>query len=264
MPAQALRRVGLTGGKTNLQRTCAGRTVRDVPPRQRARREPSAGKLPNESRPRRGVRPSISVARTWVKSDEPIWCVAIGASGAEGLNDLRDLLAKLPATLPAAVLVVLHRSWTRPSQLQAVLGRATALPVVIAHQGEQLRQGRIYIGEPADHLRLASGRFGEIVADPEAQYRNRTIDLLFGSIAAHAGRHMIGVVLSGSLDDGAVGLAAIKSAGGQTMVVTPAQRSPDMPRNAINYDGPVNFIGKPEEIAAAICGIILAPAVRAY
>jgi two-component system chemotaxis response regulator CheB len=68
---------------------------------------------------------------------------------------------------------------------------------------------------------------------------------------------MIGVVLSGSLDDGARGLAAIRRAGGRTMVLTP--RVPawrGMPENAIAYDGPVDVIGGPEEIAAAVNALV--------
>jgi two-component system chemotaxis response regulator CheB len=65
---------------------------------------------------------------------------------------------------------------------------------------------------------------------------------------------MIGVVLSGSLDDSSRGLAAIQEAGGLTMVLTPSgppQRG--MPENAISYDGPIDLIGTPERIARGIC-----------
>jgi two-component system chemotaxis response regulator CheB len=78
--------------------------------------------------------------------------------------------------------------------------------------------------------------------------------LLFTSIAKYAGKRMIGVVLSGSLDDGSRGLAAIHEAGGLSMVLTPAappQRG--MPENAISYDGPIDLIGDPRRIAQGIC-----------
>jgi two-component system chemotaxis response regulator CheB len=81
-----------------------------------------------------------------------------------------------------------------------------------------------------------------LLDDPTNGYRNRTIDALFRSVAAHAGSEMIGVVLSGSLDDGSRGLAAIKAAGGTSMVLTPNRRGrKGMPENAINYDGPLNL-----------------------
>jgi two-component system chemotaxis response regulator CheB len=182
------------------------------------------------------------------------WIVAIGASGGRGLRDIQELLAAFPKTMPAIIMVVLHRGWGKPTHLQSVLARASSLPVVIAAQSEQLELGRIYIGEPSEHLTLAAHRFGGLVDDPDRLYGNRTIDLLFTSVAQHAGTRMIGVVLSGSLDDGSRGLAAIHHAGGLTMVLTPADLlARGMPENAIEYDGQVSLIGDPRRIADGIC-----------
>ncbi|MCJ2039055.1 chemotaxis protein CheB [Methylobacterium sp. J-059] len=181
------------------------------------------------------------------------WFVAVGASGAEGLTDIKALLQVLPPDLPAAVLIVLHRSWDHISHLREVLARDSNLPIVIAAQGERFEAGMAYIGKPADHLTLAARSFGEIVDDPHRLHGNRTVDLLFKSVAVHGGHRMIGVVLSGSLDDGARGLAAIHAAGGLTMVLTPGTpRRPGMPENAIDYDGPIDVIGSPADLAGAI------------
>jgi two-component system, chemotaxis family, protein-glutamate methylesterase/glutaminase len=186
------------------------------------------------------------------------WIVAIGASGKEGLADIRDLLAALPATLPAVVMIVLHRAWGRPTRLRSILAAVSRLPVVIAIQGERLEEGTVYIGEPSEHLTLAANTFGEMTDDPEREHGGRTVDLLFRSVARHAGAHMIGVVLSGSLDDGSRGLEAIHDAGGLSMVLTPAAPPKlGMPENAINYDGPIDLIGAPHQIAGGIiaaCG----------
>jgi len=182
------------------------------------------------------------------------WFVAIGASGREGLDDIRELLRQLPSSLGAVVLIVLHRPWHRLSHLQSILARASQMPVVIASQGEHFDQGNAYIGEPEDHLTLASRSFGELINDPEGHYRNRTVDLLFRSVAAHGGERTIGVILSGSLDDGSRGISAIRHAGGRTMVLTPGALSRrGMPENAIAYDGPIDLIGDPRQIADAIC-----------
>lgn len=185
------------------------------------------------------------------------WFVAIGASGADGLNDIKAVLQKLPPSLNAIVLVVLHRLWSKPSQLAHVLARASQMPVTIAGDGKKFAVGTVYVGEPADHLTLAANSFGLLIDDPVRDHRNRTVDLLFNSVAAHGGDRMIGVVLSGSLDDGSRGLAAINAAGGLTMVLTPdALPARGMPENAISYDGPIDLIGSPVEIATGICTAI--------
>ena len=189
-----------------------------------------------------------------MRSDLLPWIVAIGASGAQGLDDIVQLLEALPATLTAIVMVVLHRRWHQPSELRTILAQKCALPVVIAVPGERFQMGTVYIGEPAVHLTLASDSFGGLIDDPDRYYGGRTVDLLFKSIAAHAGARMIGVVLSGSLDDGSRGLEAIHKVGGITMVLTPAAwPEHGMPENAIGYNGPISLIGSPHHLAQGIC-----------
>lgn len=187
------------------------------------------------------------------------WFVAIGASGSEGLRDIKALLAHLNTPTPAVILVVLHRPWGQPSNLRAILARSCNLPVVIAVEGERFEAGTIYIGEPEAHLTLAARSFGELVGDQDRTHRNRNVDLLFDSVAAHAGARTIGVILSGSLDDGSRGLAAIHEAGGATMVLAPqGEEARGMPENAIDYDGPVNVIGGAAQIADAINTLVSA------
>ncbi|MGA7327883.1 MAG: chemotaxis protein CheB [Rhodomicrobium sp.] len=190
-----------------------------------------------------------------MKSQTKPWVVAIGASGGEGLHDIREILAALPPTLPAIVLIVLHRPFHEPSELASVLAQSSKLPIVTAAQQERFQIGTAYIGEPAEHLTLAANSFGILVDDPDRVHRNRTVDLLFRSVAEHSGTRTIGVVLSGSLDDGSRGLAAINKAGGVSMVLT-ARPAQGVPENAINYDGPIDIIGNPSEIASAICSAV--------
>ncbi|RYC28936.1 chemotaxis protein CheB [Lichenibacterium minor] len=185
------------------------------------------------------------------------WFVAVGASGPVGLDDIGDLLRELPRSLNAVVLVVLHRPWDRVSHLGAVLSRSSRMPVIVASDGEPFKTGRAYVGGPAEHLTLATKSFGSLVQDPHRRYRNRTVDLLLMSLAEHAGARSIGVILSGFLDDGSRGLAAIHHAGGLTMVLKPSgSPTPGMPENAISYDGPIDVIGSPEEIAHAITAMV--------
>jgi two-component system, chemotaxis family, protein-glutamate methylesterase/glutaminase len=181
------------------------------------------------------------------------WTVAIGASGSTGLSDIISVLAALSPKIDAVVLIVLHRPFDHPSKLREVLSGATTMSVIVAEQGEQFERGRCYIGEPSAHLTLAERSFGGLTNDPDAAHRGRTVDLLFQSLATYGGPRVIGVVLSGSLDDGSRGLAAIHAAGGQTMVITPDNfADPGMPENAIDYDGPIDCIGSPQQIAEAI------------
>ncbi len=181
------------------------------------------------------------------------WIVALGASGGDGLRDVKALLAALPSPLAAVVMVVLHRPTDRISHLQEVLARCSGIPVEIAREDQPFGAGICYIGEPAAHLTFALTHLAHLVPGGDDAYRNRTVDLLFRSLAEAAAPRVIGVVLSGSLDDGSRGLAAIHAMGGRVMVLTPDRsRRNQMPANAADYDGPMDFIGDAEEIAAEI------------
>lgn len=100
-------------------------------------------------------------ARAPVNPPASAYFIAIGASGSDGLDDIKALLAGLPDPLSAIVLVALHRPWDRLSHLRDILARASHLPVVIAVDGDRLQLGTCYIGEPAEHLTLAA-RAGSI------------------------------------------------------------------------------------------------------
>lgn len=185
--------------------------------------------------------------------------VAVGASGGGGLLDMAHLLSLLPAGFPGVVLLTLHRPVDRPSNLASILQRVSALPVMVAHRLQSLHPGTCYVGEPAAHLILRSPTAIGLVADPRHGYRNRTIDLLFDSVAAHAADRAIGVVLSGSLADGSRGLAAITKAGGISMARDPWQHfEGDMPRNAIASAGPLHCVdyvpGLAREIVVQVTG----------
>jgi two-component system chemotaxis response regulator CheB len=189
---------------------------------------------------------------------EPPFFVAIGASGGEGLDDIKRLLSALPSRLSAVVLVVLHRPSDQVSHLREVLARASAIPVVLAAEDEQFRVGRCYIGEPDAHLSLAAKSRVRLVEGADHAQRGRTVDILFNSVAAHAKTRGIGIVLSGSLDDGARGLAAIHHAGGATMILSRGGvPKSGMPRNAAHYDGPVDLIGPAEDLARDVARRVL-------
>jgi chemotaxis response regulator CheB len=185
--------------------------------------------------------------------------VAIGASSG-GIDALQSLLAAL-SDLDAIVLVVLHRPANRISFLREILVRKSRMPVVIARHGELLRRGVCYIAEPSQHLMVGPGLRADLL--PDHRYTTRNIDQLFISLARHYGARTIGVVLSGQLDDGTRGLAAIKKAGGIAMVQSPDEAAyPDMPRNAIKYDGPVDLVAPIPDLALEIIRLTKTPAKR--
>jgi two-component system chemotaxis response regulator CheB len=161
--------------------------------------------------------------------------VVIGAS-AGGVEALRHLCSRLPADLPASVLVVQHTSPAGPSLMARLLGRVSALPVSAAVEGEALQRGHIYVSVPDRHLLLRRGR----ILVRRGPYENRTrpaVDALFRSAAVAYGSRVIGVVLTGALDDGTDGLIAIKRGGGTCVVQSPDDAAwPSMPQHAIQRD----------------------------
>lgn len=182
--------------------------------------------------------------------------VAVGASGSEGLNDIVDLLKSWPPYFPAVVMIVLHRPSDKVSNLQDVLARATQMPVLIATEAERFCPGSVYIGKPDEHLTLMAQEAASLINGIAHKYRNRTIDLLFNSVALHARERAVGIVFSGSLDDGSRGLAAIHAAGGVTMVLDPGRKPLGMQQNAIDFDGPITFIGTASQIGNAVEKIV--------
>ena len=184
--------------------------------------------------------------------------VAIGASSC-GIEALQSLLAAI-SDLDAIVLVVLHRPANRTSFLREILMRELRMPVVIARHGELLHYGVCYIAEPSQHLMVGPGLRADLL--PDHRYTTRNIDQLFISLAQHYGART-SVVLSGQLDDGARGLAAIKKAGGIAIVQSPDEAAyPDMPRNAIKYDGPVDLVAPIPDLASEIIRLTKTPAKR--
>jgi two-component system chemotaxis response regulator CheB len=181
--------------------------------------------------------------------------VVIGASGGEGLGQIGALLRALPSDLDAAVLAVLHRPVDQPSRLRDVLARVARLPVRIAVQGQPLRPGVCYIGEPDQHLSVGCGL--AVVLQRDAGLAARTIDLLFESAAAAAGAGVAGVILAGSLSDGARGLAAIRDAGGAALVLDP-RRTPfsGMPQAALEAAPEADVFAAPEDAARRLVELV--------
>ena len=160
--------------------------------------------------------------------------IVIGAS-AGGVAALQTLAAALPANLEAAVFVVMHVTAEATSTLPAILTRSGSLAAHHALDGEAIAYQRIYVAPPDNHMILRDGRV-RIVHGPRENRTRPAIDPLFRSAALTYGARVVGVVLSGALDDGTAGLYAIKAQGGLAIVQDPDDALvPGMPRNALEY-----------------------------
>lgn len=145
--------------------------------------------------------------------------IVIGAS-AGGLRAFELLVAQLPLDLPAAIFITWHISPDYPSLLPQILDQLCALPVAHAVDNEPIRAGRIYVAPPDHHLLVESG-FVRLSRGPKENRFRPAVDVLFRSAASAYSKRVIGVVLSGSLDDGASGIYAIKERGGIAVVQDP-------------------------------------------
>lgn len=161
--------------------------------------------------------------------------IVIGSS-AGGVDALSRLCAALPADLPAAVFIAQHLSPSARSVLPQLLDRAGPLPAMMPVDGQAIERGHIYVAGPDHHILVRQGK----VLIRRGPYENRTrpaINALFRSAALAYGSQVVGVVLTGLLDDGTDGLIAIKAAGGTSIVQDPADAEwPSMPRNAVKRD----------------------------
>jgi two-component system chemotaxis response regulator CheB len=157
--------------------------------------------------------------------------VVIGAS-AGGVEALSSLAAGLPADLPYAVMMVLHIPADAPSVLAQIIDRAGPLPATRATDDEPLQASHIYVCAPDRHLLIEDNRVALSRGPTENGYRP-AINALFRSAALAFGPRTVGVLMSGVLDDGVLGLAAIKSRGGTTICQDPEEALfPSMPLSA--------------------------------
>jgi two-component system chemotaxis response regulator CheB len=158
--------------------------------------------------------------------------IAIGAS-AGGLQPLRAIVAGLPADLGACVLVVLHVAATGTSVLPQILARSTRMQVVRADDGAVLAPGRIIVAPPDRHLLVEDGHV-RLSRGPRENGHRPAIDPLLRSLAGAYGPRCAGVILSGTRDDGTLGLAEVKRCGGVAIVQDPSEAEyPGMPANAM-------------------------------
>jgi two-component system CheB/CheR fusion protein len=186
--------------------------------------------------------------------------VGIGAS-AGGLEAFSQLLAALPSDSGMAWVLVQHLAPNHQSLLADLLGGSTTLPVVQVVNGMDLQPDHVYVIPPNVFMRVEEGR---LLLTPRSDDGGQfmPIDSFFRSLAEDAQGNAIGIVLSGTASDGAIGLREIKAVGGITMAQDSRTAKYDgMPRSAIAM-GVVDLVLSPEAMAAELSRIGRHPLVR--
>lgn len=181
--------------------------------------------------------------------------IAIGTS-LGGPAALSTLVAQLPADLPASVLVVQHQAPSATDALVHMLQARTSLAVKMAVDGELVAERQIYVARPDHHLLLGEDDRLIVTRGPRENRARPAVNPLFRSAAVRRSSRAIGVLLTGALDDGVAGLAAIKRCGGVTVVQDPREAyAPDMPRHAIE-EVSVDHVVSLSDMGALLTGLV--------
>jgi two-component system chemotaxis response regulator CheB len=188
-----------------------------------------------------------------MKPLEQVEAVVIGAS-AGGIQALSLVLPVLPETMRAPIFIVVHLPRDRPSVLAEIFARKCALPVREAEDKESVSAGTVYFAPANYHLLIdaGSGDAGpqlSLSADDPVHHSRPSVDVLFESAAEIYKERLLGVILTGANEDGAVGLAAIHDAGGITVVQEPdTAAAPTMALSALKLR-PADWVLPLEKIA---------------
>ena len=174
------------------------------------------------------------------------------AASAGGLNALTHVLSKLPAGFPAALVLVQHLDPRHRSVMAEILSRRSKVPVHEAREGDVLRAGQAYIAPPNRHLLVNPDHTLTLTQTELVHFVRPSADLLFESVAASFRERAVAVVLSGSGQDGVMGVKAINKMGGTVIVQDPAHAEfKGMPQGAA-ATGLADFILPLDEIAPAL------------
>ncbi len=180
-----------------------------------------------------------------------IQAVVIGAS-AGGMEGLSVLLPALPAELRLSVFIVMHLPREHRSLLSEIFAAKCALRVSEAEDKAPVRPGCVYFAPPDYHLLLDEGPSMALSVDEPVHYSRPSIDVLFESAADLYRQQLLGVILTGASRDGAEGLAAVRNAGGITVVQQPDGTYESHMAAAALKLGPVDYVLPLEGIAGLV------------
>ena len=170
------------------------------------------------------------------------------------MDALTRMTAQLPEDLPAALLLSVHMPPLGRSLLPEILSRSTPLKVSFAENGSPIEYGSMLIAPPDRHL-IVEKEHVHLSRGPKENHVRPAINPLFRSAALAYGPRVIGVLLSGALDDGVSGLWELKRRGGIGVVQSPDDAGhPNIPLNAISHVG-ADHIGTAEEIGVLLRGL---------
>ena len=167
-----------------------------------------------------------------------IKAVVIGASFG-GMDAIRNLLSNLPDNLDLSFAVVLHIGSNNINSYISMLNTSTQFKVKEAEEKEAIKTGRIYFAPPNYHLQIENNFAFSLSTDEKVNFSRPSIDVLFETAAWAYRKHLLGIILTGSNNDGASGLETIKKFGGTTIVQNPLNaQAAAMPEYAIKKCNP--------------------------
>lgn len=183
--------------------------------------------------------------------------IVVGAS-AGGVDPVMQVIEQLPEGLNASVFVVMHFPRQATSVLPRLLNRRGKLVALHPEDGQPIEHGHVYVAPPDRHM-IVSGNRIDLVRGPHENGYRPSIDVLMRSAARQYGRRVVGIILSGTLDDGTAGVVFIKRHGGVVLVQDPEEATyPGMPRSAIENVA-VDHVLPVLEMASVVAELVRTP-----
>ncbi|HEX8331067.1 MAG TPA: chemotaxis protein CheB [Segetibacter sp.] len=193
------------------------------------------------------------------KNNENVRDIVVVGASAGGVEALKELVRGLPKDFKGSIFIVLHVPSYSETRLPWILTKACDIEAVLPDDGEEIQPGKIYVAPNDHHMLLQEGRVVVKKGPKENRFRP-AIDALFRSAAYVYGSRVIGIILSGLLDDGASGLWTIKQQKGIAIVQKPDDaEQPQLPKNVLQY-ADADYTVAASDMGPLIAGLVKEPA----